>query len=189
MNGQEDFLKRLVEALDEADIPYMLSGSVGSSFHGQPRATNDFDVIVAPTREQLTSFVASFDDNYYVSAEAAQQALKDGSMFNIIDQATGGKADFIVKKKRDFSHEEFQRRKRVKLFDIDVCIVSPEDAILSKLEWSKEQNIGIHLRDALGVAVVQWNKLDKDYLKKWAVQLELEDQIEQLFNEAKKLVR
>jgi hypothetical protein len=37
--------------------PYMLTGSLASSMYGIPRATNDIDVVISPTREQLLSIV------------------------------------------------------------------------------------------------------------------------------------
>ena len=70
---------------------------------------------------------------------------------------------------------------------IDLCILSPEDSILSKLEWSRGREFQIQLKDALGVLIVQWNKLDFDYLKKWAKELNVEDFLTQLMTEAKKL--
>lgn len=37
----QDFLSRLVPKLEEAGIAYMVAGSLGSAFHGEPRTTND----------------------------------------------------------------------------------------------------------------------------------------------------
>jgi len=188
MSGQEDFLKKLIDALENAGIPYMVSGSIGSSFHGRPRATNDFDVIVAPSREQLSSLISTLGSECYLNSETAQEALKNTTIFNVIDHGTGTKADLILLRQRDFSRQEFQRRQKVNVLGIDIWIVSPEDAILSKLEWCRDSESTMHLQDALGVAVVQWEKLDRTYLKKWANKLQLEGQLEQLLNEAQKLL-
>ena len=79
----------------------MLSGSICSGFHGQPRATNDADIVIDPSNDQLMSFVSSLGADYYVSKDAAVQALNDNSMFNIIDIQTGWKADLIIRKKRE----------------------------------------------------------------------------------------
>ncbi len=75
MTSQEDFLGKLIKKLNEQNIPYMLSGSVSSSLHGQPRATNDADIIIAPAEEQLIAFVKSLGDDYYVSHDAACDAF------------------------------------------------------------------------------------------------------------------
>jgi len=49
----QDVLRRIVEALTQAGIPYMFTGSFASSYHGNPRATQDFDIVIAPTPGQL----------------------------------------------------------------------------------------------------------------------------------------
>src|SRR5437773_4008458 len=100
---QEEFVGRIAELLDKAGIPYMVCGSHASSFHGRPRATNDADFVIVPALDQLESFLASIPDKYYVSPDAAREALSSRSMFNVIDLAEGWKADLIVRKERPFS--------------------------------------------------------------------------------------
>src|SRR5438094_142286 len=107
---QREFLAKLVLELTEAGIPYMLSGSMGSSLHGEPRATNDIDLLIAPSEKQLDLFVQSFQEGYYISHEAAREALRESTMFNIVDHQTGWKADFIIVKPRPYSQEEFRRK-------------------------------------------------------------------------------
>ncbi len=187
MNSQEDFLKRLITALENAKIPYMVSGSVGSSLHGRPRATNDVDIVISPTSEQLDNFTASLGKDYYVSQDAAREAFNRNSMFNIIDTQTGWKADLIIRRDRPYSIEEFRRRRTVKMMGVEIWTLSPEDVILSKLEWSKDRQSEHQSQDALGVAVVQWDNLDIEYLQKWAAQLNIADQLRKLLDKAKKL--
>jgi uncharacterized 2Fe-2S/4Fe-4S cluster protein (DUF4445 family) len=108
-------------------------------------------------------------------------------MFNIIDIQAGWKADFIIRKKRAYSEQEFSRRKDANVMGMDLSIVSPEDSILSKLEWSKDRESQAQFNDAMGVLMVQWDRLDFDYMKKWAKELKIEDSLEQLLTEVKKL--
>ncbi len=80
------------------------------------------------------------------------------------------------------------RRKRVAdILGESVYIVSPEDSILSKLEWAQKGESERQFNDAVGVAEVQWEHLDIDYLKKWAQELGLEELLEKLLTEAGKL--
>jgi len=185
--SQKDFLARLVAKLEEAGIPYMISGSLGSSLHGEPRATNDIDLIIAPNVAQLNTFIQSLSEGYYISPEAAQEAFTNRSMFNVIDHQTGWKADLIIRKDREYSQEEFKRRITANILGVEVTVISPEDAILSKLEWSRESESELQFRDALGVAVVQWERLDKEYLQKWARVLSVEDFLETLLRNAEEL--
>jgi hypothetical protein len=108
--SQESFLKKLIERLRDHNIPYMISGSVSSSLHGQPRATRDVDIVINPTEKQLLEFCQSLGEDYYVSLSAVRDAFKNKSMFNIIDNQSGWKADFICLKDRVFSQQEFDRR-------------------------------------------------------------------------------
>jgi len=185
MISQNDFLKKLVKALGDCSIPYMLSGSFSSSFYGQPRATKDADIVIAPAEEQLIAFVKSLGDDYYVSYDAVREALKNNLMFNVIDIHNSWKADFIIRKNRPFSIQEFKRRRKANIMGLDIWVVSPEDVILSKLEWAKNSESGQQFRDALGVATVQYESLDRDYLYKWAKELKVESSLERLLKQAK----
>jgi hypothetical protein len=187
MNNQQDFLKRIIEKLETAGISYMITGSLGSSFHGRPRTTNDIDIVIEADDKKLLAFVHSLGDGYYVSEDAARKALLTTATFNIVDYSSGYKADIIVKKKRAFSSEEFERRKPVEMLDENFYIVSAEDSILSKLEWAQKGESERQFHDAVGIAEVQWGNLDIDYLKKWAKELDLVALFERLMKEVQKL--
>ncbi len=183
MTVGESFLRRVTTVLDAAGVPYMVAGSLGSSLFGQARATNDADIVIAPTAEQLPQVVDGLSE-YYVSREAATWAFQNRSMFNVIDVATGSKADLILLKNRPFSREEFSRRIQATVLGVPVWIVTPEDAILSKLEWSKAGESERQFQDALWVVVVQFERLDWVYLRHWALELGVEVLMGRLFRDA-----
>jgi hypothetical protein len=185
--SQEAFLARIGERLEQAGIPFMVAGSYGSSFHGQPRATNDVDFVIDPSAQQLEAFLSVLGDKYYVSAESAREALRNRSMFNIIDFAGGWKADLIVRKDRPFSVLELQRRQAGTLHGRSMPIATAEDIILSKLEWNKITPSERQVKDALNVAVVQWAKLDRTYLRAWAPALDIAEDLEKLLRAAEGL--
>ena len=62
MTGQHAFLKSLVGRLEQAGVDYMPAGSVGSSLHGRPRATQDVAIVIAPNVQELHNFLASLGD-------------------------------------------------------------------------------------------------------------------------------
>ncbi|HEY7771515.1 MAG TPA: hypothetical protein VIB55_25320, partial [Longimicrobium sp.] len=103
-----DLFRRVLAALDASGIPHMLTGSFASSYHGAPRATQDIDLVISPTAEQVRSFVKLLPKaEYYVSETAAMEAIQSQGKFNVIDLASGWKIDLIVCKSRAFSREEF----------------------------------------------------------------------------------
>ena len=188
MTTQREFLERLVRLLDQAQIPYMVAGSMGSSVHGRPRATQDADVVIDPTEDQLGSFLALLGQDYYVSRDTALDAFHRRTMFNIVDLAGGWKADLILRKDRPFSHQEFERRRQIEAMGQRLWVVSPEDTILSKLEWMKGRQSDVQYSDVLGVAVAQWGTLDLAYLRRWAPQLGIENMLTRLLKEAEQQV-
>jgi len=186
MTSLKRFLKSVVENLQQAGIDYVICGSIAASFYGVERSTQDADIIINPTEEQLTNFLKLLGDAYYVNSDAALEALKRNTMFNIIDVENAWKADLIIRKKTDFHIEEFHRKRKEKLLGKTLYILSPEDTILSKLEWAKNSRSEQQFRDALGVATVQYESLDRDYLYKWAKELKVESSLERLLKQAKK---
>ncbi|MCP4873072.1 MAG: hypothetical protein GY898_30640 [Proteobacteria bacterium] len=158
--------------LDAAGIDYMLAGSFASTYHGIPRTTQDLDLVVAPDFSSLKRLLAALpDDDYYVSSEAAMEALRNRRSFNVIDMATGWKADLIIRKAREFSEVEFARRKPAEIVGVTVPIATAEDTILSKLEWAQQSPSERQLRDVAGVLQVSGEHLDRSYLDHWADEL------------------
>lgn len=120
----------------------------------------------------LGAFLASLPpDAYYVSEDAARDALRRRGMFNVIDMASGWKADLVVRKARPFSVTEFARRTPTRMLDVDVFIATPEDTILAKLEWAAESASERQLRDVAGVVSVRRGELDEAYIEHWAAEL------------------
>lgn len=165
-------LGRIVEALDASRIPHMLAGSVASSYHGEPRATHDVDLVIDPSREALARFVAGLDPSrYYVSPEAAEQAWRQRGLFNVIDLESGWKVDLILRKQRAFSREEFSRRQPATILGARCFVASAEDTILAKLEWARSGESERQLRDVAGILALRGSELDRGYLERWAAEL------------------
>jgi hypothetical protein len=182
--SQQTFFHVLIGLLEQAGICYMVTGSYGSSHYGMPRTTNDLDLVVDPTVAQVQSLCALVANRFYVSAPAAVEAVQNRFMFNIIDVAGGCKADLMVRKNRPFSVEEFSRRSSLSIAGDVVFVASPEDIILSKLEWNKLTPSERQVQDALDVAIVQWPHLDLDYLRRWATDLEVSESLEAVLLQA-----
>lgn len=172
----DDFFARLIEALERARVPYMVTGSYASSAHGTPRATNDIDIVIAPTAEQLRALLSELpEDRYYADELDAIEALNHHSQFNVIDFATTWKADLIVRKDREFSREEFARRRAHTIGGMRVHVATAEDILIAKLEWHKMGESERQLEDAAGIIKRQAAALDRPYVERWVRQLGLDD--------------
>ena len=133
-----DVFQRVVAMLHEAGIEHMLTGSFASAYYGSPRATQDIDFVIEADAEKLEALVSLLpQDQWYVDRDAAMEAVRDETQFNAIDLASGWKIDFMLRKSRAFSVEEFQRRQSADLDGTAIDVVSAEDLIIAKLEWAK----------------------------------------------------
>jgi len=179
----EDGLKFLLSKLDECGIPYMITGSFASNIHGLPRATQGADIVIEVERRTLEKFLESLGSAFYRSAEAAMDALGREQMFNVIHLQTGFKVDLIVRKSRPFSRTEFSRRQPVFYLGANRWFATAEDTILAKLEWSKASGSERQFNDALSVAKLQRDNLDRAYLEKWAKELDVLDLLKKLLEE------
>jgi hypothetical protein len=109
--------------------------------------------------------------------DVARDALQRRGMFNVIDHATGWKIDFIFRRNRAFSREEFERRSAMNLLGVDVFMASAEDTILAKLEWSKASGGSERQRrDIAGIIATLGDSLDQAYLEHWLRELDLESE-------------
>ena len=165
----------LIGRLDAADIPYMLTGSFASAYHGVPRATQDIDVVIAPTLEALRAFVRGLPSSaYYVDEGTALEALAEEGAFNVIDLAEGWKIDFICRRSRPFSRAEFARRARADLDGVPLYVATAEDVLLAKLEWAHRGGSARQIEDAAGILRVRQGELDLAYVARWVAELGLD---------------
>lgn len=171
-----DLLKHLATTLEALGIPYLVTGSMASIAYGEPRFTNDIDVVVALTPGQVSAFCAAFPaPEYYCSADAAEQAVRQRSQFNILHPASGLKADVIVATESLFDRTRLGRGVRLAAgADFEVTFAAPEDVIVKKLQYFHEGGSEKHLRDIVGVLKVQGERLDRAYLTDWIGRLGLD---------------
>ena len=109
-----ELLAVVVERLDAAGIPYMVTGSLASSYYGEPRSTRDVDIVIDPDPAALDRLVADLASaDFHVDLDAARAALASRSQFNAIGPAAD-KVDFLIRRDRRLSSDQRSagRRKR-----------------------------------------------------------------------------
>lgn len=170
----EDLLTEVVARLDAEGISYMVAGSLSSSFYGEPRGTQDIDLVIDPDAGALARFAHGWDRPRFYVGDAAN-ALGHRSQFNIIDTTTGWKVDLIIRKDRPFSTAEFSRRRPAVLLGVRTFVATAEDTILAKLEWAKQGGSDRQLADVVSILHGMADGLDQAHLDRWAAALEVTD--------------
>ncbi len=165
-------LKLVCKRLDEAQIPYMLTGSVAANFYAAPRMTRDIDIVIEILHSDASKFFDIFHDDFYINKESIEEAIKHENMFNIIHNDKVIKIDFVVRKKSPYRVTEFDRKKKIEFDDTQIWIVAPEDLIISKLLWAKDSLSDYQIRDVKNLLSSTKN-LDEEYIKNWVKTLDL----------------
>ena len=163
-------LQDVCARLDDAQIGYMLTGSLAMSFYARPRMTRDVDLVVSLDNAGVERLIGALGDDYHADPDAIRIAMRDVRPWNILHMPSLVKIDLIPRKESRYRRLEFDRRRMVQLAGISLWIVSIEDLILSKLEWSRESRSEQQRRD---VRLLLDAPLDRGYLDDWAAQLDL----------------
>jgi hypothetical protein len=177
MTPAREVLRLFVDAIQAANLAYMLTGSHASTLHGMPRSTYDVDFVISPSREEIRRLVQRLKEaGCYVDEHAAQEAVDTYGQFNAIDMESGWKAAFVIRKPRPFSIAEFDRREAGVLYGVPVQVATAEDLIVAKLEWAKLGGSSRQIEDVANILKIRSERIDRDYLNPWIARLGLEDQ-------------
>lgn len=172
MDEEAAVLRDVTERLNEAGIPYMLTGSLALCYYALPRMTRDIDMVIDPEHRSAGELCALFDEFYFVFEEAVASALKRRSMFNLIHKDMLIKADLIVRKQDPHRVFEFEHRQQVTFRDIPVSIVRKEDLIIAKLIWAKDSKSRMQLGDVRSLLATG---CEMSYIKAWVEKIGLKD--------------
>ena len=179
-------LIQVAKILDDLEIPYIVTGGIAVLVWGRPRFTADVDIIVEMKESKvdvLKNALMSLSEYGYIDRDAMIEALKNKGEFNFIDGFTGVKVDFWVTRGGELGQLEFKRKKIKTILRKKVNFISPEDLILRKLVWYKESQSSRHLEDVHSELKISNDIIDKKYLKKTAIKLNVLDELNSLLKD------
>lgn len=178
---QVDLFLVFTRPLESAGIKYMVSGSVASMIYGEPRLTNDIDVIVYLEPGSAIKIVEAFQsDKFYCPPEEViiiESRRKRRGHFNLIHHETGHKADIYVCGDDPLHVWGFSNRRHLDLAgDSSIWVAPPEYVILRKLEYFKEGGSEKHKSDIRGILEVSGENIDQTVLDQWILRLGVVDE-------------
>ncbi len=187
--GEDPFIDVIavtVEALERVGVHYAITGSVASSIHGEPFHSLDVDFVIRMTVDQARSLHRALPQRFYRSAERLQEVARTGGIANLIDLDTDLKVDLSVLSAGAFFDAVLSRR-TLTPFGPDApsfYTVTAEDVVLMKLMWREESQSQKQWDNALGVVRVKGVSLDWKYLFDQARELDIEQDLIKLRDEA-----
>lgn len=170
---QAELLRHVAEVFEVLGIQYMIGGSQASIYYGEPRFTQDIDIVADVRAEHLSSLRGRFPaGEFYLSEDAAREAIETRGQFNVIHPASGIKIDVFVNKDTEYDRLRLERRQRLPLVPgRNAYFARPEDVIIYKLRYFHEGGSEIHIRDILGILRVSGAEIDLPYIGTWVARL------------------
>lgn len=170
-----DWLFQFIDPLEQGNIPYAVVGSVASSIYGEPRATNDLDLVIQVGVEDAARLAAAFpEEKFYVppiEVVLTELGRGHGAHLKIIALEGMTKADLypLPVAQRTW----FARRRTLEVAGRQIWVAAPEAIILHKLLFHREGGGEKHLRDVRAMRVALGEALDQPWLEAEAVRLGL----------------
>lgn len=179
-------VERFIGILRSLEIRHHLTGGVVSVAWGEPRLTQDIDIVIDRVAananiERLVSEIQSA--GYFADEQGIRNAISSGKPFQLLDQVEVLKLDVYP---RELVPGELSRSVLAEVFPgSSIALVSRPDAALSKLIWIKR---GSHKsRHDLRQIVRRLSEEENVFLRTQALQLELTDLLDSVLAESDEL--
>lgn len=169
MNFQKG-LQKIVEIFEKEEIGYMIVGGFAMSFYNRFRFTADIDCVIQIYSHDVEKIVQYFPD-WLAFIEGFKESTEKGLMFNLTDFETGIKYDFMPYQDSDYAWTAFERRRKENFMEIECYISSPEDLIISKLQWYAASKSAKQLEDIK--FLLKEEKLNQQYIDIWTKRLNI----------------
>ena len=151
--------------LNELDLRYMVSGSVAAIYYGEPRMTNDVDIIVFLRREDARRLIHAFPlESFYcppLDVIESERTRDQRGHFNLIHHDTGFKADIYLAGRDELHAWGLSHAVKADLEGQQVIFAPPEYVIVRKLQFFREGGSPKHLRDISRMLIglgEDWNR-------------------------------
>ena len=132
----ERTIGKFVTIAKAIDLPFHLTGGSISSAYGEPRLTQDIDIVVSPAvaKHRVNDLIVQLASSDFLFTESVvRQAIQTGDLFQLLDKSESLKLDIYS---RELIPGELQRSQILELFEgVFLPVVSRTDAAISKLIW------------------------------------------------------
>ena len=154
--------------LNRAGFRFMVTGSVAAMLYGEPRMTNDVDLVLFLPVARAGEWEAIFPiDHFYCPPEEVirtEAGRSSGGHFNLIHHQTGFKADVYLAGNDRLRLWGLSRAESYLHGGEEIPVAPPEYVIVRKLEFYRGGGSQKHVRDIRAMLAISADRIDTDLL-------------------------
>jgi len=168
---EDELFLLFVRRLNDAGIRYFIGGSVAVIFYGEPRLTNDVDIVMFLNTEDIRQLLKLFPAEHFylppLEVILAEVAREQRGHFNILHKGSSFKADIYPTGRDELNAWAFRNKRAIQFQGATLMLAPPEYVIVRKLEYFREGGSDKHLRDIRGMLNVSGDAINREDLNFW----------------------
>jgi hypothetical protein len=174
-------MREVFDRLGQLGVDYYLTGSEALARYGQPRQTMDIDIVIGVSLAEFALIEAAFARDHLVNPPID---FSGHLMASVMPLSALGKADLILTRDDPWSISAMERRREWQHPSYGaIWVISLEDLILAKLDWS-DGTSELQLRDCRNLIALNRQTIDWSYLERWATAIGVSELLETVRNAA-----
>lgn len=163
----DDAIVAVVEILERLGIPYVLTGSLASNFHGVPRSTRDADLVVDLAGPDIQRFARALPPELALDDQASFETVTGTTRYIVRLRGSVFVIELFALSEDEHDRSRFARRVRVDALARQTWVPRVEDVIVTKLRWALGAARSKDLDDVRGVIAVSGDDVDWSYVRTW----------------------
>lgn len=172
MNNGNEAAARVVEALTQLGIDYLLAGSYSSNYYGVPRSTRDADFVVVFSKS-VDELAKVLGNDFKLDPQSSFESVTGTFRDIFLVPSISFKIELFHLSSDAHDRSRFERRREIfdEAIGCKVFVPTPEDVIITKIRWAQGAKRGKDADDIRDVIAVQGDEaLDWDYIHHWTAE-------------------
>lgn len=165
--------RKVIAALEDLGIPYMVVGGLSSMAYGNPRTTKDADIVLAVDGSGLDLLADKLGDEFSLDPQGSFEMVTGTSRYHLRVPSVRFEIELFLLSDDAHDRARFERRRPFPSRQLGARTMIPtaEDVVIMKLRWyaiAKRGKDGDDIKNIIGV--LGDDALDWDYIHRWTAE-------------------
>lgn len=163
----DESVLEVIDALEKLQFPYMVVGSLASSYYGVPRSTKDVDIVIEVGSRSVSEIAQLLGPRFRFDPQMSFETVTMTFRYILEVEDTTFKIELFLLGDDPYDQERFRRRQRVEFSTRAIFLPTAEDVIVTKLRWLQQGQRSKDRIDIQGIIAVRGDKIDWPYVYYW----------------------